>query len=167
MTPGATLPWTVTTVTTGFTAPAGVVFDGANVWVADNTAAKVFKLDANGSILQTVTVGGGAGSLIYDGTNLWVPNSDPGTVSVVRASSGALLATLTGNGLMGAATAAFDGERILVTDFGGDRVSIWKAADLSALGFISTDPSTQPGGACSDGVSFWVTLQGAGKLARF
>jgi DNA-binding beta-propeller fold protein YncE len=167
VTPGATLPWTVTTVTTGFAGPAGVVFDGANVWVTDNSAGKVYKLDANGSILQTVTVGGGPGNLIYDGTSFWVPNSGSGTVSVVRASSGALLATLTGNGLMGATTAAFDGERILVTDFGGNRVSLWKAADLSPLGFISTGPSTQPGGACSDGVSFWVALQGTGQLARF
>src|SRR5262249_14467114 len=57
VTPGATIPWTVTTVTAGFTNPWGMTFDGANVWVADTGVGKVFKLDANGAILQTVTVG--------------------------------------------------------------------------------------------------------------
>lgn len=39
VTPGATIPWTVTTVMTGFTSPNGFVFDGANVWVLSGPAA--------------------------------------------------------------------------------------------------------------------------------
>ena len=38
---------------------------------------------------------------MFDGTNIWTPNSDDNSVSVVRASTGVVIATLTGNGLKG------------------------------------------------------------------
>ena len=38
------------------------------------------------------------------------------SVSVVRASNGAVLATLTGNGLSNPMVAAFDGQRVLVIE---------------------------------------------------
>jgi hypothetical protein len=85
----------------------------------------------------------------------------------VRASSGAILATLTGNGLNAPNGSAFDGERILITNQAGSSVSLWKAADLTPLGSVSTGPDTGPYGACSDGSQFWITLIGTGKLARF
>jgi len=77
----------------------------------------------------------------------------------------ALLATLSGNGLSTPGVAAFDGERVLVTDATHDRVSLFKAADLSAIGFVPT--GTPPFGACSDGTHFWITLISSGHLARF
>ena len=49
----------------------------------------------------------------------------------------------------------------------GNTVSLWKAADLTPLGFFSTGPGSKPFGACSDGVNFWITLDGTGLLARF
>ena len=63
-------------------------------------------------------------------------------------------------------TAAFDGERILIIDPNGNNVSLWKAADLTPLGSVSTGSLTGPTGACSDGLHFWITLA-TGKLARF
>ena len=167
VTPGATIPWTVTTVTAGFSGPWGAVYDGAHVWVTDFNAGRLFKLDANGAVLQTVTVGFGPEAPVFDGGNIWVPNDFSESVSVVRASTGALIATLTGNGLSGSATAAFDGERVLITNFGGNSVSLFKAADLSPIGSFTTGASSTPYGACSDGISFWIALRGAGKLARF
>jgi hypothetical protein len=102
---------------------------------------------------------------IFDGTNIWVPNLGSSSVSVVRASSGAVLATLTGNGLNGPFVAAFDGQRVLVTSGTGGDVSLWKAADLSPLGSVGTGGF--PFGACSDGINFWITLSTASQLARF
>jgi len=167
VTPGATIPWTVTTVTAGFSGLWGAVFDGAHVWVTDFNVGRLLKLDLNGAILQSVTVGSGPQVPAFDGTNIWVPNDFSESVSVVRASTGAVIATLTGNGLSGAATAAFDGERVLITNFGGNSVSLFKAADLSSIGSFATGASSTPYGACSDGISFWIALRGAGKLARF
>jgi YVTN family beta-propeller protein len=165
VTPGGTIPWTATTVTTGFSGPTGALYDGANVWVTDNQAGKLLKLDESGAILQTVTVGAGPDIPTFDGTNIWVPNVDSNSVSVVRASNGAVLATLTGNGLSSPFAAAFDGQRVLVTLFSGDSVALWKAADLTSLGVFGA--GSGPFGVCSDGVNFWITLTGSAKLARF
>jgi DNA-binding beta-propeller fold protein YncE len=168
VTPGASIPWTVTTVATGFTAPISPMFDGTNVWVADSFAGKLFRLDSAGAILQTVDVGANPLLPVFDGTNIWVPNSGSNSVSVVRASTGAVLRTLTGNNLSGPAAAAFDGQRVLVTNADAlDGVSLWKAADLTPLGSFSTGQFSSPYGACSDGVNFWLALGGTNKIARF
>jgi DNA-binding beta-propeller fold protein YncE len=163
-------PLSVSTVTAGFTEPHGIMYDGANIWVTDLadeiSPGKLFKLDSNGAIIQTVTMATNPEFPVFDGTNIWVPNQS-NSVIVVRASTGAILATLTGNGLNQPTTAAFDGERILVTNYLGNSVSLWKAADLSPLGSISTGLASKPLGACSDGLNFWITLNGTGKLARF
>ena len=166
ITPGASIPWTVTTVTAGFTQGLGAVFDGANIWIADGSE-HLFKLDSAGAILQTVTVEIKTQGPVFDGTSIWVCNYNSDSVSVVRVSSGAVLATLTGNGLKNPAVAAFDGQRVLVTDGGGDAVSLWKAADLTPLGSFPTGTGSFPFGSCSDGLNFWIVLQGSGRLARF
>ena len=169
VTPGSAPPWTVTTVTSGFNAPNGLVFDGSNVWVADNGAGTLLKLSSSGAILLTVTVGTSPQRPVYDGANIWVPNFSDNSATVVHASNGIVLATLTGNGLTGARVAAFDGQRVLITGYAGNTVSLWKAADLTAIGNVSTGASTSPAGAASDGINFWVALSNASanKLARF
>ena len=162
VTPTLSLPYTVTTVATGFTDPAGILYDGSNVWVAD---LHLLKLNATGGILQTVTVGLAPAYPVFDGTNIWVPNRGSDSVSVVRASTGAVLAVLTGNGLLAPYVSAFDGQRVLVASTTGTSVSLWKAADLTPLGssFIGGDP----GGACSDGTNFWIVLSDVSQLVRF
>ena len=165
VTPGAVIPWTVTTVAAGFQSVMGALFDGANIWVTDSGPGTLLKLDGAGTVLQTVTAGSQPSFPVFDGTNIWVPNWDSNSVTVVRASTGAVLQTLTGNGLSSPIFAAFDGQRILVTNFLGPSVSLWEAADLSPIGSFPT--GLAPRGACSDGVDFWVGLLGANRLARF
>jgi len=175
VTPASTIPWTVTTVTVG-SSLAGALFDGANIWVTDQTSVHLWKLDSAGAILQTVTVGAGPLYPVFDGANIWVPNFSSDSVSVVRASNGAVLATLTGNGLIGPGSVAFDGQRILITNntlsSSPNSVSLWKAADLTPLGFFETGPGSNgppdrvADRACSDGINFWITLRSS-KLARF
>ncbi len=167
VTPGATIPWTVTTVTTGFINPRGILYDAANIWVTDVTANTLLKLDSAGAVLQTVTVGSGPEFPVFDGGNIWVPNFGSNSISVVRVSSGAVLQTLTGNGLNLPQAAAFDGQRLLVTNYTGNSVSLWKAADLTPIGSFPTGAGTSPYLACSDGVNFWISLSNAGKIARF
>jgi DNA-binding beta-propeller fold protein YncE len=166
--PGPTLPWPVTTVTTGFQAPFGIVFDGTNIWVGDQLAQSLFKLDSSGAILQTVPLSGQPAYFAFDGKNLWVPlqGSQPAGVVVVQASTGAVLTALTGNGLTSPVAAAFDGQRVLVSA-GAEHVSLWKAADFSPIGSFPTGPFTSPLGVCSDGINFWIALNGTSQLARF
>jgi hypothetical protein len=166
VTPGMTIPWSVTSVP-GFSQPVGILFDGSNIWVTDFAANTLLKLDASVAILQTVQVGTSPEFPAFDGTNIWVPNNIGNSVTVVRASTGAVVATLTGNGLNGPRQAAFDGQRILVTNHADNSVSLWKAADLTPIGAFSTGASTGPSGACSDGTYFWITLSSTNQLARF
>jgi hypothetical protein len=160
-------PVSVTTFT-GFSSARGILYDGANIWVTNTVDDTLLKLDSNGNILQTVALGNVPYNPVFDGANIWVPNRDANSVSVVRAATGAVLATLTGNGLNRPRQAAFDGERILVTNYNGHSVSLWKAADLTPLGSFTIGPNLVPEGACSDGLNFWVTAAGApGRLVRF
>jgi hypothetical protein len=159
-TPGA--PWSVTPVT-GFTQPSGILYDGANIWVTDTQAGTLSKLNDDGSVAQTVPVGVGPEFPTFDGVNIWVP-ADSGVVTVVRAATGEIIAQLTGNGLFGPFAAAYDGQRILVTNFFGNSVSLWNAADLAPIG--SYPMPGGPIGVCSDGIDFFVTLNN-GALARF
>lgn len=159
-TPGPATPWTVTTVA-GFTSLDGILFDGTHIWVSDTTGFK--KLDPAGAVLQTISIGN-PGTPVFDGANIWVPAFD--NVTVIRASTGALVGSVTGNGLNFAETAAFDGQRVLVTNRDGASVSLWKAADLTPLGSFATGAGSTPRSACSDGINFWIAMD-PGTLARF
>jgi len=162
-----------TNFTTGLSEPRGILFDGTNIWVSDVVDGKLKKLGSNGTVLQSVDVGFGSAPHfpVFDGSNIWVPNFLLDSVSVIRARDGQLLATLTGNGLHGPNQAAFDGQRILVTNSTGNMISLWKAADLTPLGAFLIEAGTASFGACSDGINFWITLTTAGmfsgQLARF
>lgn len=169
-------PTSVTSISTGFSKPTGLIFDGSNIWVTDgsnSSSGKLRRLDSTGAILLSADVGIDPQFPVFDGTNIWVPNFNSNSVTVVRASgalAGTVLATITGSGLNNPRSVAFDGERILVTNENGNSVSLWKASDLTPLGTFSTSTTffpTIPFGACSDGLSFWITLVGSDKLARF
>jgi hypothetical protein len=163
-------PYTVTTVTTGFIHPVGILYDGAHIWVTDSSAQTLLKLDPTGVILQTVNVGAAPEIPVFDGTNIWVPNFSDSSITVVQASSGNVVATIASdanNQLSGPNAASFDGERVLVTNGIGNSVTVFKAADLSFIGNVSTGSSTTPIGACSDGINFWVPLNVTGNLLRF
>ena len=172
VTPGASIPWTVTTVSGIATTPLGILYDGSNVWITDSSpGGSLRKLNASGTVTLLVTIGGSPKYPVFDGSNIWVPNGD--VVDVVRASNGTLLSTLTGNGRAGLLAAAFDGQRVLVTsqtETLGDLL-LWKAADLTPLGAVALSSTGLPFGTVSDGVNFWVALQptgpGAGWLMRF
>jgi hypothetical protein len=170
ITPQATIPYPVTTVTAGFTNPFGILYDGAHIWVVDNGAETLLKLDASGNVIQTVALGQDPQFPAFDGTNIWVPNQGSDSISVIQASSGNIVATINAdlNNLLNAPTAAsFDGERVLVTNLIGNSVTVFKAADLSFIANVTTGASSEPYGACSDGVNFWVILHGTGNLLRF
>jgi S-layer homology domain len=157
------------TLAGGFVAPTDVIFDGTSIWVTD-VGQGLHKLNADGSIAQTVPLGGGdPGFMVFDGANVWVANESGNSITVVQASTGAVVATIAGNaanGLSQPIQPAFDGERILVTNAGNDSVTLFRAADLSLIGNVALAPGSVPIGACSDGINFWVTLRGSKQLLR-
>lgn len=162
------ITYTSITYTTGFNRPQGILFDGSNLWVTDNGDASLKRVSTvNGTVLQTIPLSGGVNFMVFDGANLWIPCQGPDQVYVVRAVGGlqgTILAQLTGNGISQPTQAAFDGERILVTNYSSptNTVSLWNATDLSPIGAFDIGGSNGlMNGACNDGISFWVTLSGA------
>lgn len=173
ITPGSTTPWSVTTVTAGFQVPKGVVFDGSNIWVTDQSAGTLLKLDSNGAVVQTVSVGSTPQHPAFDGHNIWVPVYGDNALAVVRVSDGTILKTFSagngdGNGLSSPIQAAFDGQRVMVTNAVSDGgVSLFRATDLSVIGHFDTPGVSTPFGVCSDGIDFWITFIGSKKVGRF
>ena len=161
--PGSSFPWVTSTIA-GYGSPLGILYDGAHIWVTDTLGGRILKL-VGFSIDQIVMVGNDPKHPTFDGTNIWVPNYASDSVSVVKASTGEVIATLTDNGLDNPYSAAFDGQRVLVTNSAGQSVSVWRTSDLAPLGVTATGAA--PTGACSDGVSFWIGLAGVNQLARF
>jgi len=161
------------TTFTGFDSASGMLYDGSNVWTTEDHNIK--KLASNGNVLQTLPVGQLAGHPAFDGANIWVPNDISNSITVIRAKDSRgeplaqpfVLATLTGNGLDSPVCAAFDGERILVTNLSGDSISLWRATTLQPIDTISTQSGSNPFGACCDGLHFWVALSGTNKVVRF
>ncbi len=173
ITPAPTTPYppgNVTTVSTGFSHPRGILYDGANIWVTDDAAGALFKLDSSGNILQTVGTGLFLNPQLpaFDGANIWVPDAGNNLIFVVQASTGNVVATITMPGVLNSPmVAAFDGERVLVTNYSGDTVTVFKAADLSLIANVSTGGGSAPYGSCSDGINFWIDLQFGQDLIRF
>jgi DNA-binding beta-propeller fold protein YncE len=61
---------------------AGMVFDGANLWVVNNGDNTVMKVSpGSGGILATYKTGGGPFAIAFDGARIWVPNFASNSVS--------------------------------------------------------------------------------------
>lgn len=100
----ALLQWypnnSVTKVTVG-NAPVLLAFDGANMWVTNQTDNTVTKVRVNdGYVVGTFATGQEPNGIAYDGANMWVANRSLNSNSImkIRASNGMVLGTFT-NGI--------------------------------------------------------------------
>jgi DNA-binding beta-propeller fold protein YncE len=66
-------------------APAGLAFDGANIWVTDAISeGEVIKLRASdGAVLGSFLVGQVPRGIAFDGTKIWVANANGNSVSIL------------------------------------------------------------------------------------
>jgi len=61
-----------------------VAFDGTSIWVTNNVAGTVSKINPTANtVTATVTVGTGPNGVGFDGTSIWVTNINSGTVSKI------------------------------------------------------------------------------------
>jgi len=167
ITPQIDLPWSVVTKTDGFATPYAILYKAPNMWVADAGSGSLLKLDSQGVVIQRTLIGDAILGIAFDGSRFWLPMFNHNSIAIVDATTGKILRKVIGNGLNQPFSIAFDGERILVTNQTADSVSLWKACDFSPIGTFSTGVGSRPGLACSDGLNFWITLNGTNKLARF
>jgi hypothetical protein len=163
-------PYPTEQLATGFSEPIWILYDGANIWVTDEGAGTLLKLNSGGNVIQTVKVGSSPGQSVFDGANIWVPNALDNSITVVQASTGNVVATITSdasNQLSLPNAVSFDGERILVTNSNAANgtLSLFKAADLSFIANVTT--GFEPIGPCSDAINFWIPLYETHNLLRF
>jgi len=75
-------------------APLGLTFDGANIWVTNQFDSAVTKLRAtDGANLGTFPVGPSPYDVEFNNGSIFVTNSDSNTVSQLDPSDGHLIAT--------------------------------------------------------------------------
>jgi hypothetical protein len=143
--------------------PAGVAFDGANIWIADASANVVTKLLASsGATAGTYAVGTNPDSVAFDGVNVWVTNSESNNVTKLLASTGATLGTFTvGTSPVGV---AFDGINIWVANNGSGNVTKLLASTGATIGTYPV--GTNPSGVAFDGTNIWVTNNGSGNVTK-
>lgn len=149
-------------------APRGMVFDGANVWVAQpgspapHQEGRVTKLRASdGAILGSYMVGE-VTLLAYDGANVWAvtcpsQGSHAGTAWKLRASDGTPLGHF-GVGISPSAV-AFDGESVWVASGSFYDVVKLRASDGAKLG--SFNVGDHPTDIAFDGAFIWVSVSSA------
>jgi DNA-binding beta-propeller fold protein YncE len=158
------------TFSTGFNRPRAILWDGAALWVLDYGDNALKEVNpATGGVISTLGLAALPREMIFDGMNLWITHTG-GSLTIVRAVGGlrgTVLQTITGNGLNGCFGLAFDGERVLVANEDGDSVSLFKAADFTPLGSLSTGAGTDPSAVCSDGLNFWIARPGSDDIVRF
>ena len=163
----ALLKWYTTITGTGSTfgvgsSPQALAFDGANIWVTNNSSNTVSVLRASdGYHVMTPTVGSSPQALAFDGANMWVANSGSHTINVLRASDGSHVMTPTA-GLVPFAL-AFDGANVWVANLGSDTVSVLRASD--GYHVITPTAGSSPCALAFDGANMWVVNNGGNSVS--
>jgi hypothetical protein len=163
----AILRWYAANQTASFPAgnfPAGLAFDGENMWVVNNGDDTVTKLRASdGAILGTFPVGSKPSDAVFDGANLWVTNSQSASVTKLRASDGTALGTFpVGNQPAGA---AFDGSNIWVVNNTDSTLTELRANDGTMIGTFPAPGHAQQD--AFDGANIWVSIGNNNTVMKF
>jgi hypothetical protein len=129
----ALLQWYLASTTSSFptqTAPWGIVYDGANIWVLNSLSNSLSKYrPSDGALLATFTFTQPAQRMAYDGTNLWLVNYNIGSIVKVRPTDGAVLA---GTSIAGATGIAFDGTNMWVNG-NGNTINQLSVSNMAVL----------------------------------
>jgi hypothetical protein len=143
--------------------PTGIAFDGADIWVTNNSGNTVTELAAaTGAVLNTFNVGLKPYGAAFDGANIWVANYGTNNVTKLQASTGNLVQNYTvGTGPVGI---AFDGANIWVTNHTGNTVTKLVAATGQVLNTYNV--GNGPYGVAFDGTNIWVANEGSGTVTE-
>src|SRR5208282_5927204 len=153
--------WSSITYSVGNT-PRGIAFDGANIWVTNDTNNSVTKLLAStGAVVGTYPVGSFPVGIAFDGTNIWVANNAGNDVTELAASTGAVVGTYpVGSGPW---AVAFDGTNIWVANSNNGTVTKLSPAGVT----LGTYPvGNYPTGIAFDGANMWVANAGGNTVTE-
>ncbi len=130
--------------------PAGMAFDGTNMWVANATDNTVTELSPNGTTIGTFDVGSDPQGIAFDGANMWVANATDNTVTELSPNGSTIGTFSVGNGPDGI---AFDGTSMWVANANANTVTEL-SPNGSTIGTFSV--GSDPDGIASDGTNMWV-----------
>ena len=149
------------TVTVGYS-PAGVAFDGTNIWVTNYGSNNVSKINPTTNAVTTVTVGNGPIGVAFDGTSIWVTNNSSNNVSKIDPTTNAVTTTVNvGYYPIGV---VFDGTNIWVTNNGSNNVS--KINPTTNAVTTTVNVGSSPYGVAFDGTNIWVTNSGSSSVTK-
>jgi hypothetical protein len=153
----------------------GLVFDGANIWVASAWPMSILsKIRASDGVLQgRFDAGLDPQGITFDGTNIWVTinNDDPDyplysaddCVTKLRASDGALLGTFKMGMRSCPSNLVFDGANIWVTNSDNILTKL-RASDGALLGTFN--PGFCLGAMTCDGANIWMANSRAHTVTK-
>jgi hypothetical protein len=135
-------------------APVGIAFDGANIWVVNNLGNTVTKIRArDGIVLGTFRAGNFPREVIFDGANVWISNANNNnTVTKLRVSDGATLGTFSVG--RDPERMAFDGVNIWVGNNQSNSLTKLRASDGKRL--ATCNVGNGPNGVAFAGTNIWV-----------
>jgi hypothetical protein len=141
--------------------PAGIVFDGARIWTA-NQGGSVSIVTLNPFGVTTVTTGfSGPIGILTDGANIWVTDRTDSTLKKLD-SAGNIVQTVTvGDGPV---FSVFDGSNIWVPSQNGS-VTVVRASTGIVLATLTGNGLSGPFAAGFDGERIMVTNQGGGGVS--
>ena len=155
------------TVAVGLSFPAGVLYDGTNIWVANAAANTVLRVDptTNAAVGSAIPVGTSPSGLAFDGRTVWVANQVSDDVTRIDAATGTVIGSPipVGDGPRGV---AFDGTNIWVTNSLSSSLTRIDAATGTVVGApiaLGNDPL----GIAFDGTNMWVSLFSVDTVRRF
>jgi Cytochrome oxidase complex assembly protein 1 len=139
--------------------PRDMVFDGANIWVANILGDSVTKLSAsNGAVVGTYPVATHPRYLAFDGTNIWISNDN--RVTKLLASNGEGVGSYdVGSRPRGL---AFDGTNIWVVGSNNSVNKLSAGGEVVASCTVGSDPSA----VAFDGSNIWVVNHGSNTVTK-
>ncbi len=138
--------------------PYGLAFDGSRMWVVNRygTKADVYATSSNTHVMGP-SQGANSLDIAFDGVNMWITNFLQNQITILRASDGALMKTLTTSDGVGDKPTylAFDGRHMWVTNESDNTVSIFRVSDFTHVEDVNV--GTGPQRIAFDGANVWIT----------
>jgi uncharacterized protein (TIGR02145 family) len=129
--------------------PAGITYDGTNIWTSSQTDNSVTKVTATGTMTTYIGTGSYPVGIVSDGTNMWTANTADNSVTKIEPTGSTTTYFGTGslpNGI------AFDGTNIWTSNFNDNSVTkVASNGDMTTYGGIGSGPQ----GIAYDGTNMW------------
>jgi YVTN family beta-propeller protein len=153
------------TSATANSGPVGVAFDGTNIWVTNNTAGTVSRIDRTTNAVTEFPTSNSSAEpwgVAFDGTSIWVANGVTNHVSKIDPVTGSILFEVNTAGVL-PQEIAFDGSSIWVSNTASGNVA---KIDPSSLTVATIPTGASPQGIAYDGTNVWVANSGPSTLSR-